>query len=97
MDRILDDVEAVVDGGALAHAAFDTAAGHRHGETARVVIAACIGAVPPTLPATPRPHSPPQMTSVSSRSPRRLRSVIKAALAWSVSRQRARHQLGRRL
>ena len=32
-----------------------------------------------------RPNSPPQITSVSSSSPRCLRSVISAAQAWSVS------------
>ena len=36
-----------------------------------------------------RPNSPPQTMSVSSNNPRCLRSVIKPAVAWSVSWRRS--------
>ena len=83
VDAVADNVVTVGIGLAMDGARLDAAAGHPQRETARVVVSAETRRRELAL----RPNSPPQMTSVSSSMPRRLRSRINAAEARSVSWQ----------
>ena len=69
-------------GRAVADASLDAAAREPDGEAVRIMVAAGFG---PVWATGSRPNSPPQITSVSSSSPRWSRSASRPATGRSVS------------
>ena len=80
---VLDGVEAQLVGRAMDDPPLDPAAGHPDGEAVVVVVAA-VGPLAQGV----RPNSVAQTTIVSSRSPRRLRSIRSPAIGLSTWAQR---------
>lgn len=85
VDRVFDDVVAVVVGFAVGDARLDAAAGHPEGEAAAVVVAAVVGLGEGPLGVDGAAELAPQMTSVSSSRPRSFRSLMRAAEGRSTS------------
>ena len=76
VQAVFDGVQAEFVGGADGAAAADAAAGQDHREAVGIVVAAVAFSLIGV-----RPNSPPQMTSVSFKRPRRLRSLSRPARA----------------